>query len=138
MHHVPLPAASHCCCTSIDLLHTFSLLECLYCLISPSFSSSLVVQWLGYMTFTHETRVQFPAGEASIFFSGVFFLRFFLPLHHKYQVCRMSAYDTKTTLFTRCFSTRFWRISGALNKPWLVTDSEISRLFSLPHCCLTL
>ena len=24
---------------------------------------SLVVQWLGYMTLTHETRVQFPARE---------------------------------------------------------------------------
>ena len=31
---------------------------------------SLVVQWLGYMTLTHETRVQFPAREyTSLFFS---------------------------------------------------------------------
>ena len=29
-------------------------------------SESLVVQWLGYMTLTHEIRVQFPARENAL------------------------------------------------------------------------
>ena len=36
---------------------------------------SLVVQWLGYMTLTHEIRVQFPAREDAFFF--LLFLRVF-------------------------------------------------------------
>lgn len=37
------------------------------CLLYPQCLLSLVVQWLGHMTFTHETRVQFPAREPELY-----------------------------------------------------------------------
>ena len=42
----------------------------LYFKICTQSQASLVVQWLGYMTLTHETRVQFPAREKIIFFKS--------------------------------------------------------------------
>ncbi len=55
----------------------------LYCKNYTAIAWSSVVQWLGYIAFTDETRVQFPAGESifSFFFSlsctfNYFFLSF--------------------------------------------------------------
>ena len=55
------------------------------------FLISSVVQWLGYLAFTEETRVQFPAGENIFFFASFAFCITFCFFHGDDLISSLSA-----------------------------------------------